>query len=81
MTALIKSAIRDPLDTAALTDALENLLEAADALLADCGEIRTRKQTWDEPAEYARIHYERDEDNLRRAVGVARAALNAEAGA
>ena len=71
----------DPLTTQTHTEALEELLAAADALLATCGEVCTRRQTRDEPAEYADTHEGWAQDDLRRAVANARAALDAEVAA
>jgi hypothetical protein len=68
----------DPLTIQSHTEALEELLAAADALLATCGEVCTRRQTRDEPAEYADTHEDWAAADLRRAVASARAALNAE---
>lgn len=69
----------DPLTTQTHTDALEELLAAADAMLATCGEVCTRRQTRDDPAEYADTHEGWAATDLRRAVANARALLNAEA--
>lgn len=68
----------DPLTTQTHTDALEELLAAAEAMLGTCGEVCTRRQTHEDPAEYEPIHEGWAEDDLRRAVKAARAALDAE---
>ena len=59
----------DPLTTQTHTEALEELLAAADALLSGCR---------DYAAAGLRSHMQDDEDDLRRAVASARAVLNAE---
>lgn len=66
----------DPLTVQTHTDALEELLAAAAALLDTCTDYRTGRATECVP-EYVPIHEQWAEDGLKLAVANTRAVLNA----
>lgn len=65
----------DPLTADTYAAALDELLDAAEAMLATCGEVCTRRQTRDDPAEYAATHEEWAARHLAAAVAAAKATL------